>query len=80
MVRYESVITAVFGALLGLVLGLFFAFVVIKALGSENLSFSLPFGQIVALMLFAMVVGVVAAIFPARRASRLDVLRAIAYE
>jgi putative ABC transport system permease protein len=80
MVRYESVITAVFGALLGLVLGLFFAFVVIQALASENLTFSLPFGQIVALMLFAIAVGVVAAIFPARRASRLDVLRAIAYE
>jgi putative ABC transport system permease protein len=80
MVRYESVITAVFGALLGLVLGLFFAFVVIQALGSEGITFSLPIGQIVALMVFAMLVGVLAAIFPARRASRLDVLRAIAYE
>jgi putative ABC transport system permease protein len=80
MVRYESVITAVFGALLGLVLGLFFAFVVIQALGSEGITFALPVGQILALMIFAIVVGVVAAIFPARRASRLDVLRAIAYE
>ncbi len=80
MVRYESVITALFGALLGLVLGLFFAFVVIQAIGSEGLTFSLPIGQIVALMVFAIVVGVVAAIFPARRASRLDILRAISYE
>jgi putative ABC transport system permease protein len=80
MVRYESVITAVFGALLGLVLGLFFAFVVIQALEGEGITFSLPIGQIVALMVFAIVVGVVAAIFPARRASRLDVLRAISYE
>jgi putative ABC transport system permease protein len=80
MVRYESVITAVFGALLGLVLGLFFAFVVIQALEGEGITFSLPVGQIVSLMVFAMVVGIVAAIFPARRASRLDVLRAIAYE
>ena len=80
MVRYESVITAVFGALLGLVLGLFFAFVVIQALDERGLPFSLPVGQIVALLIFAIVVGVVAAIFPARRASRLDVLRAIAYE
>jgi putative ABC transport system permease protein len=39
-----------------------------------------PIGQIVALIMFAIVVGIVAAIFPARRASRLDVLRAIAYE
>ena len=80
MVRYESVITALFGALLGLVLGLFFAFVVIQALEGEGITFSLPIGQIVSLMVFAIVVGIVAAIFPARRASRLDVLRAIAYE
>ncbi len=80
MVRYESVITAVFGALLGLVLGIFFAFVVIQALEGEGITFSLPIGQIVTLLIFAIVVGVVAAIFPARRASRLDVLRAIAYE
>ena len=80
MVRYESVITAVFGALLGLVLGLFFAFVVIQALSGEGITFALPIGQIVSLLIFAIVVGVVAAIFPARRASRLDVLKAIAYE
>ena len=80
MVRYESVITAVFGALLGLVLGIFFAFVVIQALEGEGITFSLPIGQIVTLLIFAIVVGIVAAIFPARRASRLDVLRAIAYE
>jgi putative ABC transport system permease protein len=80
MIRYESVITALFGALLGLLLGLFFAFVVIQALESEGITFSLPIGQIVSLMVFAIVVGVVAAIFPARRASRLDVLRAISYE
>ena len=80
MVRYESVITALFGALLGLVLGLFFAFVVIQALEGEGITFSLPIGQIVSLMVFAIVVGIVAAIFPARRASRLDVLRAISYE
>jgi putative ABC transport system permease protein len=80
MVRYESVITAVFGALLGLVLGLFFAFVVIQALSGEGITFALPAGQILSLLIFAIVVGIVAAIFPARRASRLDVLRAIAYE
>ena len=78
MVRYESVITAVFGALLGLVLGLFFAFVVIQALEGEGIAFSLPIGQIVTLLIFAIVVGIVAAIFPARRATRQDVLRAIA--
>ncbi len=80
MVRYESVITAVFGALLGLVLGVFFAFVVIKALESEGLKFSLPIVQIVSFLAFATLIGVLAAILPASRASRLDVLRAISYE
>ena len=80
MVRYESVITAVFGALLGLVLGIFFAFVVVQALKSEGLVFSLPIGQVFSFLLFAIVVGILAAILPAHRASRLDVLRAISYE
>jgi putative ABC transport system permease protein len=80
MVRYESIITAVFGALLGLLLGIFFAFVVVLALESEGLVFSLPIGQVVSFLIFAIVVGIVAAILPAYRASRLDVLRAISYE
>ena len=61
-------------------LGLFFAFVVIQALNGQGITFSVPIGQIVVLMVFAIVLGIVSAIFPARRASRLDVLRAIAYE
>jgi len=80
MVVGESIITAVFGALLGLVLGVFFAFVVIQALKDEGLVFSLPIIQIVLFLFFAIVVGVLAAILPAFRASRLDVLRAISYE
>jgi len=80
MVRYESVITAAIGAVLGLALGLFFAFVVIRALAGEGIVFALPVGQIVAFLVFGILVGVVAAILPARRASRLDVLQAIAHE
>lgn len=80
MIRYESVITACIGAALGLVLGLFFAIVVTLALSSEGVSLSIPVVQVVALMVFAACVGVVAAIPPARRASRLDVLGAIAHE
>ena len=80
MIRYESVITACFGALLGLVLGLFFSFVVIEALSEEGIGFSLPIGQVVGLLVFAIAVGVLAAILPARRAAKLDVLEAISYE
>jgi putative ABC transport system permease protein len=80
MVRYESVITAAFGAVLGLVLGLFFAFVVTQALKSDGIGFSVPVGQVVTLLVFSLLVGVGAAILPARRAARLDVLEAISYE
>ena len=80
MIRYESVITAAFGALLGLALGVFFAFVVTRALADDGIGFSLPLGQVVALLIFSLIVGVLAAVLPARRASRLDVLRAISYE
>ena len=63
-----------------LVLGIFFAFVVVQALKSEGLVFSLPIGQVITFLIFAIVVGIIAAILPAYRASRLDVLRAISYE
>ena len=80
MIRYESILTAVIGALLGLVLGVFLAWIVTEALSSEGLQFALPVGQLIPFLLFAIVVGVFAAILPARRASRLDVLEALAYE
>lgn len=80
MVRYESAITAAIGALLGLVLGLFFAWVVTRALADEGIVFAVPVAQLALLLALAVVVGVVAAVAPARRAARLDVLRAIAQE
>ena len=80
LIRYESVITAAFGAVLGLVLGLFLAWVVTRALESEGIGFAVPAAQIAALLVFALLVGVGAAVLPARRAARLDVLRAISYE
>jgi putative ABC transport system permease protein len=80
MIRYESVITAAFGAVLGLLLGLFFAWVVTRALESEGITFAVPVAQVVVLLAFALIVGVGAAVWPAWRASQLDVLEAISYE
>jgi putative ABC transport system permease protein len=80
MIGYESILTAVIGALLGLVLGIFLAWIVTQALSSEGLQFSIPVGQLILFLVFAVLVGIVAAILPARRASRLDVLEALAYE
>jgi putative ABC transport system permease protein len=80
MVRHESVITALIGAALGLPLGIGLAAAVTQALGEYDISFSLPTGTLVAFVAVAVVAGIVAAIVPARRASRLDVLEALGYE
>ena len=80
LIRYESVITAAFGAVLGLVLGLFFAWVVTRALAGEGIVFAVPAAQVAVLLVLALLVGVAAAVLPARKASRLDVLEAVAHE
>jgi len=80
MVRLEAVIVAVFGALLGVAIGLLFGFAVCTALPDNFVSgISVPIGTLVFLVILAALVGVVAAIFPARRASRLDILDAVAH-
>jgi len=79
-VRYESVITALIGAALGLVLGVLFAIAMTPALADQGLKISIPIATLIILMLLAAIAGVLAAIGPARRASRLDVLEALAYE
>ena len=80
MVRYEAVITALIGAILGTVLGVVFAALVSRPLADEGFTLSYPVGTLVALLVLAAIAGVLAAIGPAFRASRLDVLRALAYE
>ena len=80
MVRYEAVITALIGALLGTVLGLVFAALVSRPLADEGFSLSYPVATLIVLLVLAGLAGVVAAIGPARRAARLDVLQALAYE
>src|SRR3954452_16595238 len=74
MVRHESVVTGLIGAALGLPLGVFLAALVTRALADEGVSFSLPVATLVVCAAVAAVAGVVAAIIPARRASRLDVV------
>jgi putative ABC transport system permease protein len=80
MVRHESVITALIGAALGLPLGVFLAAVVTRALSEQGISFSVPIGLLVVFTLVAVVAGIVAAVFPARRAAELNVLKALQYE
>jgi len=78
MIRHESVITALIGAALGIALGIVLAALLIARV--DFLVFSFPTVQVIVFVIAAIVVGLVAAIFPARRAAKLDPLRAIAYE
>jgi putative ABC transport system permease protein len=80
MIRYESVITALIGATLGLPLGILLGAVVIRAMRDLDVTFALPLGPIIVFVIVAIVAGVLAAVLPARRASRLNVLRALQYE
>jgi ABC-type antimicrobial peptide transport system permease subunit len=78
MIRHESVITALIGAVLGILLGVVLAVILIARV--EFIDFAFPTTQIVVFVVAAVLVGIVAAVFPARRAARLDPLEAIAYE
>ncbi len=80
IVRYESVITSVIGGILGIVLGVVFAYVVISRLATQGIGFSVPWIQLVVFLIVAAIVGVVAAVWPAWRAARIDILEAIHYE
>lgn len=80
MVRDESLITAAIGTLIGVLLGLAVAWLVTRALSSEGVVFTVPWPQLGLLVVVALAVGVLAALPPAARAARLDVLTAIAHE
>jgi putative ABC transport system permease protein len=80
MIRAESVITAAIGAVLGTVLGLAFAAIVSRPLAADGFVFKVPVGALIAVFVLAGLAGVLAAIPPARRAARVDVLRAVTTE
>jgi ABC-type antimicrobial peptide transport system permease subunit len=80
MVRYESVITSVIGGLLGVAVGLVFGWILTKGLSDQGISFSIPSGFVIVVLIVAAFAGVLAAILPARRAASLDVLEALQYE
>jgi len=81
MVRVEAVLIAVYGAVLGIGLGLLFGVAVQRSLADEGIDrLAVPWTLLGAVLLVSAGVGVLAAILPARRAARLDVLGAIAAE
>jgi putative ABC transport system permease protein len=81
MIRWEAVIVSVIGALMGLAVGTFFGWALVTALESEGITeLVIPGGQLTAYVIIAAVAGIIAALPPARRAARMDVLQAIATE
>jgi putative ABC transport system permease protein len=80
MVRHESIVTALIGATLGAGVGLILGAMTVGALNKAwGLTFQLPVGTLVAFVIIAVVAGTLAAIAPARRAAKLDVLEALQY-
>jgi len=77
-VRWESVITSLLGAVVGIVLGVGLGWVIVYALRDQGLSsFSVPVGPTVSILVMAFVIGVLAAVYPAWRATRVNLLAAI---
>jgi len=80
MIRWESVITSIIGGVLGVLIGILFGWVTAQGLEAEGIVFILPVGTLLLFLALSIVAGVVAAILPARRAAKLDVLEALQYE
>jgi putative ABC transport system permease protein len=78
MIRHESVITALIGGALGIALGIILGALLVARV--DFIAFTLPIGQLIVFAIAAIIVGILAAIFPARRAARLNVLQALQYE
>ena len=73
-------VTALIGGVLGMAVGVFLALLVTHALSSEGIVFAVPWTSLVIFVVATILVGVLASIFPARRAARLNVLEALQYE
>jgi putative ABC transport system permease protein len=81
MIRWEAVIIALQGTLLGLVIGIFFGWALVTALRDQGITvFNLPVTSLLIVVLLAAFAGALAAVPPSRRAAKLDVLRAVVTE
>ena len=77
-VRWESVITSLLGAVLGIILGIGLGWIIVFALKDQGLtSFKLPVGPTIIIMIMSFIVGLFAAIYPAWRATRVNILDAL---
>jgi putative ABC transport system permease protein len=79
-IRWEAVLVALLGTTLGLGIGLFFGWALVEAMSDEGLTLTVPGGSLVVITVLAALAGVLAAVLPARRAARMDVLDAVSEE
>jgi putative ABC transport system permease protein len=80
MVAVESILISLFGALLGLIVGTGLGIALVKIFGGDFLKLTIPWGYLITALVGAVIAGLVAALLPAARAARLNVLQAISYE
>jgi putative ABC transport system permease protein len=78
MIRHESVITALIGGFLGIILGVVLGALLVARI--EFIDFTLPVTSLIVFTIATIAVGIIAAVWPARRAARLNVLEALQYE
>ena len=80
-IRWESVLIALQGTVLGLVIGIFFGWALVTALADQGIDqFTIPVVSLIVVAVIAALAGVAAAISPSRRASKLNILQAIAHQ
>jgi putative ABC transport system permease protein len=80
MIRHESIVTALIGGALGITVGIFLAVLTTQALSDEGIVFAVPWTTLIVFVIATVIAGILAAVLPARRASRLNVLEALQYE
>ena len=78
VVRWESIIIAVFGTVLGLTIGTFFGWAIVRAMADKGIdTLTVPVTSLAVVTIIAVFAGAIAAVVPARRAAKLDVLEAL---
>jgi putative ABC transport system permease protein len=80
MTRHEAMMTSLLGAALGLPVGIALAALATRGLHTYGLNLSVPVPSLLTFVLLSLIVGVIAAVLPARRAGKLNVLTALSYE
>ena len=80
MIRYEGVVTALIGGALGIAVGAFLAGLTTQALSDQGIVFAIPWRTLAVFVIGATAAGLLASVVPARRASRLNILKALQYE